>query len=83
MILLRNFRVNFLLLIVSPSRPRSNAVIVLLRHSWHWVRVASDSRDDAAAGRAVSVVLDVVGFAVFVAALAFVEEGVCFLSVIC
>lgn len=79
MILLRNFRVNLLLLIVSTARPRANAMIVVLRHSWHWVRIASDACDDAAAVRAVRVVLGIVRFAVFVAALAFVEEGVCFL----
>jgi len=83
MILSCNLRVNLLLLVVGPSRTRSHAVVVLLRHSWHWVRVAGDTSDYTAAVRAVSIVLGVVGFAVFVAALAFVEEGVCFLSVIC
>lgn len=82
MILLRNLRVNLLLLIVSTSRARTHAVVVLLLHSWHWVRVAGDASNDAAAVGAVCIVLGVIWFAVFVAALAFVEEGVCLSAIL-
>ena len=77
MVLRRHLGINLLLLVERPSRTGTDAVVVLLRHPWHWVRVAGDARDDATAVRAVSVVLGIVGFAVFVAALAFVEECVC------